>query len=265
MTRRSIDVHAHVGRTIHNNIGQTVPELLERMDTAGVTQAVLSRAAGDLQSGGVRDTRRFNNVVADAVRDHPDRFPVGLGVIEVRHEQLAVDETIRIMDELGLSGIAVHPQLEGYSLNSPLWIDPIFEVLNDRRALCLMHSSPDEGSGEAAADVRLVTTKYTDVTYFIGHGFLSPEQKAECISIVQDLPHVYMDIAYQSDPRLTEELVAALGSERVVFGSDVPFYELGKVFHSVLDADISDEDKDNILYRNVQGVLDRKRPLVDQA
>jgi predicted TIM-barrel fold metal-dependent hydrolase len=260
MTRRSIDVHAHVGRTIHNNIGQTVPELLERMAAAGVSQAVLSRAAGDLQAAGIHDTRQLNDVVANAVRDHPDKFPIGLGVIEVRHERLAVDETIRIMEELGLAGVAVHPQLEGYSLNSSLWIDPLFEVLNDRRALCLMHSSPDEGSGEAATDVRLVTSKYTDVTYFIGHGFLSPKQKAECISIVRDLPHVYMDIAYQSDPRLTEELVAALGSERIVFGSDVPFYDLGSVFNSVLDADISEEDKDNILFRNVQRVLDFRLP-----
>ncbi|MBX3196254.1 MAG: amidohydrolase family protein [Microbacteriaceae bacterium] len=259
MTRQSIDVHAHVGKTVANNIGQTVAEMLERMDRAGVTQALLSRAAGDVQSDGIRDTRRLNDIVASAVRDHPDRFPDGLGVIEPRHEMLAVEETVRVMDELGLAGLAVHPQMEGYRLDIPLWVDPIFEVLDDRRALCLMHSSPDPGSGESASDVRLVTSKYTNVTYFIGHGFMSPQQKAECIQIVKDLPHVYMDVAYQGDPRLTEELVRAVGSERVVFGSDVPFYELGEVLNSVLDADISEEDKDNILFKNIQKVLEARR------
>jgi predicted TIM-barrel fold metal-dependent hydrolase len=251
----SIDVHAHIGKTVANNIGQTVDELLERMDAAGVSQALLSRAAGDLQAEGFRDTQRMNDQIAEAVRVHPDRFPAGLGVIEVRHEQLAVDETVRVMDELGMLGLAVHPQMEGYSLDIPLWIDPIFEALNDRKALCLMHSSPDAGSGESAKDVRKITSTFTDVTYFIGHGFITEAQKAECISIVRDLPHVYMDVAYQSDPRLTEELVAAIGSERVVFGSDVPFYELGQVLDSVTRANISDDDKANILHRNVQKVL----------
>jgi predicted TIM-barrel fold metal-dependent hydrolase len=255
MTVPSIDVHAHIGKTVANNIGQTVDELLQRMDSAGVEQALLSRAAGDLQSEGIRDTRRMNDQIAEAVRNHPDRFPGGLGVIEVRHEQLAVDETIRIMDELGMLGLAVHPAVEGYSLNIPLWIDPIFEVLDDRKALCLMHSSPDAGSGESAQDVRKVTSKFSQVTYFIGHGFITDEQKAECVSIVCDLPNVYMDVAYQSDPRLTEELVAAIGSERVVFGSDVPFYELGRVLNSVTDANITDDDKANILFRNVEKLL----------
>jgi predicted TIM-barrel fold metal-dependent hydrolase len=256
MMRRSIDVHAHVGKTVANNVGQSVGELIGRMDRAGVTHALLSRAAGDLQTDGIADTRRLNDIVAAAVREHPDRFPAGLGVIEPRHEKQAIDETLRVMDDLGLLGLAVHPQMEGYSLNIPLWIDPIFEILDDRRALCLMHSSPDPGSGESAADVRLVTTKYTNVTYFIGHGFITADQKAECIQIVKDLPHVYMDVAYQSDPRLTEELVDAIGSERVVFGSDVPFYELGDVLNSVTRADISEADKDNILFKNVEKILD---------
>ena len=42
MTRRVIDVHAHVGKTVANNIGQTVNELLGRMDAAEVSEALLA-------------------------------------------------------------------------------------------------------------------------------------------------------------------------------------------------------------------------------
>lgn len=254
----SIDVHAHVGKTVANDIGQSVDQMIARMDAGGLTQALLSPAAADRQVEGLRDTQRMNDVVASAVRDRPDRFPGGFGLVEPRHEEHAVSETLRVVDELGLLGIAVHPTLEGYYLDTPLRVEPIFEVLDDRRALCLMHCSPDPGSGESPAAVRAVVGKYQNITTFLGHAFLSPEQLTEATAIVQEFAHVYFDVAYQSDPAMTERLVAAVGSERVVFGTDQPFYDPAAVHRSVLDARIADEDKRNILHDNVRRILDAR-------
>lgn len=256
--RRSIDVHAHIGKTVANNIGQTVEQMIQSMDAAGVTESLLSPAAADRQAEGIVNTRRMNDLVAEAVTNHPERFPAGLGLVEPRHEELAVEELVRLLDDLNLAGISVHPMLEGYYLDVPLRVDPLFEVLDDRRALCLMHCSPDPGSGESPRAVRVAASKFPNVTIFLGHAFLTPEQQAEAVEIVRDLPNVFFDVAYQSDPRMTESLVAAVGSERVVFGSDAPFYDLGKVLQSVLDANITETEKDNILFGNVQKVLDTR-------
>src|SRR5215207_6100556 len=142
------------------------------MDSAGISHALPSPAAADRQVDGIADTRRMNDMVAHAVRDHPDRFPTGFGLVEPRHEEFAVDELVRIMDELGLAGISVHPMLEGYYLDVPLRVDPLFEVLDDRRALCLMHCSPDPGSGESPRAVRDVAGRFPNVTILLGHAFL---------------------------------------------------------------------------------------------
>jgi predicted TIM-barrel fold metal-dependent hydrolase len=254
----SIDVHAHVGKTVANDIGQTVDEMLARMDEGGLTQALISPAAADRQVEGLRDTQRMNDIVATAVSDHPDRFPAGFGLVEPRHEEHAVSETVRILDELGLIGIAVHPMLEGYYLDTPLRVDPIFEVLDERAGFCLMHCSPDAGSGESPRAVRAVVSKYTNVTTFLGHAFLTVGQMAEATEIVREFPHVYFDVAYQSDPVMTERLVTAVGSRRVVFGTDQPFYDPAAVHRSVLGARISDDDKRNILHDNVRRLLDAR-------
>jgi len=251
----SIDVHAHVGRTVANGIGQTVDELIARMDSAGISHALPSPAAADRQVDGIADTRRMNDMVAHAVRDHPDRFPTGFGLVEPRHEEFAVDELVRIMDELGLAGISVHPMLEGYYLDVPLRVDPLFEVLDDRRALCLMHCSPDPGSGESPRAVRDVAGRFPNVTILLGHAFLTPQQLEESVRNVRDLPNLYFDVAYQADPKMTEVLVGAVGSDRVVFGTDQPFYDPGDVLHSVQAASIGVEDKRNILRRNVEAML----------
>lgn len=256
MSTESIDVHAHVGKTVANDIGQSVAGLIDRMDAAEISHAIPSPAAADRQAEGIANTRHMNDVVATAVREHPNRFPAGFGLIEPRHEEVAIEELLRILDDLGLAGISVHPMLEGYYLDTPLRIEPIFEILDDRRALCLMHCSPDPGSGESPAAVRAVVSKYTSVTTFLGHAFITPKQQADAIEIVLEFPHVYLDVAYQSDPEMTESLVRAVGSERVVFGTDQPFYPPGDVLRSVLDAEISDVDKDNILFANVNRILD---------
>lgn len=249
-------MHAHVGKTVANDIGQTVEQMLQRMDEGGLTQALLSPAAADRQVDGLRDTQRMNDVVATAVREHPDRFPGGFGLVEPRHEEHAVAETIRITDELGLLGIAVHPTLEGYYLDTPLRVEPIFEVLDDRRSFCLMHCSPDPGSGESPAAVRAVVSKYRNVSTFLGHAFLTEQQLSDAVELVREFDQVYFDVAYQSDPKLTERLVAAVGSTRVVFGTDQPFYDPAAVHRSVLEADIGDDDKRNILHDNVRRLLD---------
>lgn len=251
----SIDVHAHIGKTVANNIGQSVAELIDRMDAGGLSHALPSPAAADRQVDGIHDTRRMNDTVATAVRDYPERFPGGFGLVEPRHEELAVEETLRIVDELGLLGIAVHPTLEGYYLDTPLRVDPIFEILDDRRSICLMHCSPDPGSGESPRAVRSVVSRFRNVTVFLGHAFLTPGQLSEAVDIVKEHPQVFFDVAYQSDPAMTERLVAEVGSHRVVFGTDQPFYDPTATLQSVLAARITDEDRNNILSGNVDRVL----------
>ena len=95
--RRIIDVHSHIGRTVTNGIGQDVQTWLASMDAAGIDQAIISVAAGGIQAEGLADTRRANDVIADAVRKHPQRFPIGLASIEVRHGEAGIGEVRRAL------------------------------------------------------------------------------------------------------------------------------------------------------------------------
>ena len=74
--RRIIDAHSHIGTTIASGVGQDVDTWLARMDAAGIAQAIISVAAGGLQAEGLADTRRANDIVARAVKEYPDRFPI---------------------------------------------------------------------------------------------------------------------------------------------------------------------------------------------
>ena len=110
--RRAIDVHAHVGRTLANNIGQSVDEMLTRLAESGISQALPSPAAADRQAEGIVDTRRMNDVVAAAVRDYPEQFRSASAWWTPARWPIQQFQLLRVLDELGLAGIAVHPMLK---------------------------------------------------------------------------------------------------------------------------------------------------------
>ncbi|MEZ4736063.1 MAG: hypothetical protein R3E79_53930 [Caldilineaceae bacterium] len=104
--RPYIDVHCHIGMTVSRApvVGQSVGRYMGRMAAAGVVAAILCPTSGGPQARGVLDTQDQDEVISQACRRYPDRFPVGLGVVEVRHEGAGVAELARAMDAGGLMG-----------------------------------------------------------------------------------------------------------------------------------------------------------------
>lgn len=51
---------------------------------------------------------------------------------------------------------------------------------------------------------------------------------------------------------LLEEVIKLIGSENVIFGTDLPLHFPQLILQRVLEAEISDSDKENILFRNAR-------------
>ena len=70
-----VDAHVHIGTTVHHfeRLEVTAGGILREMDGHGVDMAVLCPAGADLAV----HNRQGNDLVAAAVRAHPDRF-IGL-------------------------------------------------------------------------------------------------------------------------------------------------------------------------------------------
>lgn len=250
--RTIIDVHAHVGRTITSNIGQTVDEQVARMASSGIAQAILSVAAGGVQAEGIADTRRANDTVAAAVAAHPQLFPVGLASVEVRHGQAGLAEVGRAFDELGLKGLAFHATFEGFSVDSAAF-DAVLAATNGRRGLVLLHSTPDaKASPSKIAEVAL---RYPHLEFIMGHPLFSDDQKAQAVDAVEAAPNVHIDIAFQADAATTEFFVREAGADRVFFGSDAPFFSPAEVIASVEKANIDGADRELVLSGNARKLI----------
>lgn len=256
--RPYVDVHSHIGMTVSRApvVGQSVGRYLGRMASAGVRAAIICPTAGGPQARGVLDTRDQNEVISRACRLYRERFPIGLAVVEVRHQEAGVAELERAMTEGGLQGFMVHPGLSGHSLGGEL--HPFLEVVAMYKGLCLLHQA---GS---TANIAVYARRFPDVTFIIGHVSLNKSAHYDAIEHCRRYDNIWFDIAQKpvdADPSWDlSHLVAHLGDDRLMFGSDTPYYDFRLVQDQLERANLSEETKDRIAYRNAVRLIQRWRP-----
>ena len=133
--------------------------------------------------------------------------------------------------------------------------DPCWEYLSETGKLLLLHTwggSPYDG----AENVKRIAARFPRMTVICGHSFF--DRQKEGIELTRAYPNVYYELTAIPIVRgYLEDIVQTAGSERVLFGTDLPWFSTLHGAGMVLGAEITDEDRLNIFYRNGQRLLDR--------
>src|SRR5436190_12199399 len=148
-----IDVHAHMGTTVNRTppVGQSFEKYLARMAQTNVVAAIPSTAGGGPRERGTLDVRDQNDATAACCRRYPERFPIGLALVEAGFGPAAAGEIERAMAQAGLAGLMCHPGMSGHALDAVL--HPALEVVDAREGLALLHVGGRGAEPSAAADL----------------------------------------------------------------------------------------------------------------
>ena len=132
---------------------------------------------------------------------------------------------------------------------------PYWEYLNEHHLLALCHTWG--GSlFNGPANVQAVAERYPNVTLILGHSL--HDQWDEAIRIAKAFPNVYLELTAVLDDRgILERFVREVGSERILFGTDLPWFSTFHGIGCVLVAEMTDDDRRNIFYRNGERILSR--------
>jgi uncharacterized protein len=224
-----IDGHAHLGPWYNFRIPQPYADgMLRTMDYAGVHVAWI---AADASIG--PDFRLGNDLVADAVRRHPDRFR-GYVTVNPHYQVECLDELARRYDA-GWRLVKLHTGLHNHPADGPGY-RRAWEFAQDRGMHLLSHSFPSpERLAKPAAE-------YPNVSISLGHAASYPEPLPDYYAVCRAHPNVYLDLCGSTMWHgLLEQMVAGAGADRVLFGSDIPFVDprgqLGRVAFARLPDD----------------------------
>ncbi len=237
------DIHAHLHDTSDFQMRHTSPEevasTLEKTGIAGACVSSILSLHGDCRLG--------NEMVRDAVRRFPGRI-YGYLAVSPHYE----DDPSLFFEEPGFLGLKVHAAFHRSSIDDPLYY-PYLTFANERELPVLFHTWE-------VADILHVAglaKRFPRARMIIGHGAMRTwEVKREVIDAVRKYDNIFADttvsVAYDG---AVEYAADKLGTDRLCYGSDIPFYDCRHVVGKVATSKLSDADKRKILGENARRIL----------
>ncbi|MET0455939.1 MAG: amidohydrolase family protein [Mycobacterium sp.] len=284
-----IDVHAHfltdryveaakaAGITNPDGMpgwpGWTVDDHLALMADNRIARAILSISSPGVHfgdDGAAADlARHVNEFAANVVADHGDRFDF-FASVPLPCVEAAADEAAHAIDRLGARGVVLMSNSAGQYLGDPA-LDPLWEILNQRRAIVFEHpTSPPNTEAVALGrprpmlefmfeTTRTVTDlifagvqdRYPDIRFVIPHSgatlsvvvdrielfraLLSGSHGRERSTLTtrEQLQRFWYDLAGTPFPAPAKALVDVVGSDQLLYGSDFCWTPAMGVAHQV--------------------------------
>jgi predicted TIM-barrel fold metal-dependent hydrolase len=227
---------------------------IEAMDAGGVDWAAVIPGHGYHRPNGLADTRRVNDGIA-AYRDaNPSRFPVAVGVIEPAYGPHSLPEIDRVVDELHLNGVSFHVRFQGVSLDNR-WIRVYMERIVERGLVPVIHAVP-ETSENPQWKVAAIARAFPDTPMLMLDAFEAHESAKECFHTAEIAPNLLFDTSLASGFDFIEQFVRVHGHERVVFGTDLYSWPLGRrisrLVPEICESSLDDDAKRAILAGNAR-------------
>lgn len=233
------DCHGHLGgKACHYHIpGGDLDATVVELERQGIDRICAFSFAGVFS-----DERHGNDLVAEAIRRYPERF-VGFTLLNPHRgadEMLAELERGR---KRGFRGIKLIPWYQNYPEDGPN-IEVACRWAHERRQMILNHWWGTQ------ANLRRLMEKYPNACYITGHTSL------EYGDLLRERDNLFVcSCPLWDGPRGCEKVVAAVGADRLMLGSDLQDLPIAWGLGPILFSRLPPAQKRLILGGNLQRIL----------
>jgi predicted TIM-barrel fold metal-dependent hydrolase len=205
-----------------------------------------------------------NRWACDVAAEHPEltAFPAADPLV------LGGEEGARHLRKLaethGARGIKIHPVAQAFMPDDPR-MEPIYRTCVELGLVVLSHSGPSRGEASFGDPVAFapVLRSFPDLTLVLAH--LGGASWRQTEALAREFPQVAFDLCEiiewtgaPNAPSMEElsGLIRDVGSERVMLGTDFPWYDLGRTVQLVMDLPgLSLEEREQILGANAARIM----------
>ena len=232
------DAHVHLGKSgpwqPYGDPTIYIDQLIPLLDRFNICRALVfpNPNAGDKYPG-------INDYIAQCVQRHPKRL-VGFGRVDPRRGTDAIKELKRIKEKLELSGIKLHPMVECFRPDHPFF-DKFFKKVEELRLPILIHT----GDGFSTPGLALkVAKKHPNMVMILAH------LREGCVGAMKDSHNIYVETSGTLPEFI--EMATRIDENRVLFGSDIPYFRVPTQTAIVEAADIPDKTKRKVYFENFE-------------
>jgi predicted TIM-barrel fold metal-dependent hydrolase len=241
-----IDIHGHVGLWDQFSMNDNPARVLAAMDAVGIDISVVYNIFH-------AETEYGHNATAAYIAHNPQRLMGFAYVTPIEPLEKTLAELSRAIDQLGFAGIKLYPPYMPWPLHDEHWF-PIYEFANQRKLPVIFHTGPEPHSKPQLLEH--IAPRFPHAQFIAGHSGNFQPYRNDAIAAAQKYSNIYLETCSSfRSPGAIEELVAGVGSERVLFGSDMPLMDSRSQIGKIITARISDDAKRNILGANAHRLL----------
>lgn len=199
------------------------------------------------------DCPRGNAEVAEALKGCPKRFR-GYITVNPRPRGQALEELQRWSHFHMPPLIKLHPDLHKYPVTGGGY-QPVWDYAHQTRGIVLVHTwDSDPNCGPLL--LAKIGRSFPKATIIVGHSGVTWRGYEQALETAESAPNTFLDITgSQSHRTILERMVARVGADRILFGSDLPYLEAAMALGRVLSAKISDGNKEKILRTNFRRLI----------
>ncbi len=236
---------AHVGNHYHLQMcGKGIVEdLLESAERSGIDYLVIHSTATKASQ-----VRNINDWVASKAGGRL----IGFGTLHPDMDN--VEEEFEHILSLGLKGIKLHPDFQGFDADSPK-MDRVYRAIGNRLPV-LFHAGDKNLDSSSPQRLANVLGKFPQLIMIAAHlgGHSQWKEALNCL-IGKNL---YLDtssaIRYM-EKDFALKLIRQHGTQKVVFGTDYPITYHDEELEAFYQLDLTPEEREDILYDNAVRLL----------
>jgi hypothetical protein len=243
-----IDMHAHMGELSKGYLPrQSADEMLITMNRCNIILVCF------MSFESVAMPAAHSTVDIEAVRKHPERFR---SYYTVQTPHADPERDLKTFEENGdvFFGFKFHPRANELPLtdsrNTPYW-----EYADSRSLPVIIHTWGVDPLC-SIEEAEQILNRYQSLTLIAGHSFHGRWEDAA--DLARKYPNLYLELTAVLDDRGAVELFCRkAGSHKILFGTDLPWFSTLHGIGAILSAQITDEERRDIFYRNTWGILKR--------
>lgn len=247
-----IDADCHISSQKVDSFSITADELVERMDRAGIDQAVAW-----LKPPYDRDVDRENRYVYESSKRFPARLlPFGWVNPRLGHQR-ARDTIKRCFEEYGLLGVKFNGAQDDYVIDDPEVLPLIEYAVSFGRPIAF-HIGADSPENTHPTRLGHIASLFPETNFLMSHmgGASLPPLDRSAVEV--SIAHLNILLIGSAIHELAvRNAFSILGARRLCFGSDEPF-RMARVqlaaWRALLD-DVAAEDRDAMLGGNIGRLL----------
>ncbi len=246
-----IDAHAHMGANYGTYMSlSSADEMVRLMDRENIEMVFCSPHSA------LFDPSAKSRELNEAMEKYPDRFR-GYYTFNPNYCREFSAQMDDVIQKKGYLGFKFLPTYHRYSLSGANY-RPALEFADAHSLTILIHTWGNNDPHNGPRHIEEIAGRYKNAFFIMGHS--APGELDQAIEVAKKHENVYLDLCdIHRHSGIVDKMVDSIGADRILFGTDIPWYDPAYGIGSVIFSRISDGDMYRILYQNAKKIEERYR------